>query len=191
MARKCIMGIDEVGRGSLAGPIVAVALFSQGLPREKEILAQLKESKSLTVAKREFFFAQIVGTFLWSVSVLDNQFIDRYGIQKANLLVFQEASEKLLKEIDRPVEILADYVGGASDYLRQMSFFKKGDKQFAEIAAASIIAKVYRDNLMEEASRIFPLYNFASNKGYGTKAHYKKIYQFGLSPLHRKSFIKI
>ena len=184
------MGIDEVGRGSLAGPIVAVALLSRGFPQEKKILSQLKESKSLTVAKREFFFAQIVTNFLWSASVLDNQFIDRYGIQKANLLVFQEASESLLKEVVSPVEILADYVGGASNYLRHISFFKKGDEQFAEIAAASIVAKVYRDNLMEEASQFFPLYDFASNKGYGSKDHLESLRQYGPSKFHRYSFLK-
>ena len=187
---KYIIGIDEAGRGPLAGPIVAAGIIFRGFPKEISILAKVKESKSISCRKREILFLEIIKNFIWSVAMLDNNFIDRYGIQKANTLIIQEVIEDLKKQINKPFTVRADYVGGADNIFGSISFFKKGDKNFKEIAAASIIAKVYRDKLMEAIAKSLPAYDFQKHKGYGTKKHFEVLGQIGLSAVHRQSFLK-
>src|SRR3989339_582500 len=187
---KYIIGIDEAGRGPLAGPIVAAGIIFRGRPKEIDILAKVKESKSINYQQREILFLQIIKNFIWSVALLDNNFIDRYGIQKANTLIFQQVAEDLQKQISQKAEIIADYVGGANNIFANISFFKKGDEQFKEIAAASIIAKVYRDKIMEDINKSLPNYDFYQHKGYGTKKHFALIDKYGISAVHRRSFLK-
>lgn len=187
---KYIIGIDEAGRGPLAGPIVAAAVLSTNSSKERKILSLVDDSKKLSSKKREDLFLMIIKNITWSVRALDNTFIDKYGIQAANILLFHELSQDLIKQSPGESKILADYVGGADKILRHINFYKQGESQYQEIAAASIIAKVYRDRLMMSLDKTFPYYDFCLHKGYGTKKHYENLDRFGLSPIHRRSFLK-
>lgn len=190
MIRKIIIGIDEAGRGPLAGPIVAAGIISRGLKKEQSILALVKDSKRLTAKRREALFLPLIKNFIWSVCSLDNNFIDRYGIQAANILLFHEIAEDLSRQTKKRVSIVADYVGGADRSLKNINFYEQGESKFKEIAAASIIAKVFRDRLMLALDKDMPNYDFWLHKGYGTKKHFENIDRYGLSPIHRKSFLK-
>ena len=187
---KYIIGIDEAGRGPLAGPIVAAAVLNTFSSVDKQALSRVKDSKQLSALAREELFLPIIQNMLWAVRIFDNKFIDKYGIQKANILLVYELSRDLLKQAKGPVAVLADYVGGAERLLPQINFFKHGESQHQEIAAASIIAKVYRDKLMESLDKSFPNYDFALHKGYGTIRHYENLKKFGPSSIHRRSFLK-
>ena len=186
---KYIIGIDEAGRGPLAGPIVAAGVISRGLKREAPILNSVEDSKKLTPKKRQELFLPLIKNFTWSVKLLDNNFIDRYGIQAANTLLFYEIAEDLLKQSKKPASIIADYVGGADRSLPNINFYKQGESQFKEIAAASIIAKVYRDSLMSSLDKYFPHYHFWLHKGYGTKQHFNCLDKYGPCSIHRRSFL--
>lgn len=190
MARKIIIGIDEAGRGPLAGPIVAAGIISRGLKKEQPILDLVKDSKQLTIKQREDLFLPIIKNFIWSVYSLDNNFIDRYGIQLANILLFHEIAEDLSRQTKKTASIVADYVGGADRNLKHIDFYKQGESKFKEIAAASIIAKVFRDRLMLSMDKDLLGYDFCSHKGYGTKKHFENIDRYGLSPIHRKTFLR-
>lgn len=193
MNNNCIIGIDEAGRGPLAGPIVAAAIFSTGSPKDKALLAQVDDSKKLSAENREGLYNVLINNFSYSVQVLDNNFIDRYGIQVANVFAIYDAMESLLaKTKNKPHRILADYVGGHDRYFAkaEMDFFKQGESKYKEIAAASIIAKVYRDKLMEDVHRLYPEYNFVQHKGYGTQEHREAIKKIGPSKIHRTTFLK-
>ncbi|OGY95096.1 MAG: hypothetical protein A2611_00065 [Candidatus Komeilibacteria bacterium RIFOXYD1_FULL_37_29] len=187
---KFVIGIDEAGRGPLAGPIVAAAVLNTHSLVDKKILSRAQDSKKLSAQAREDLFLPMIQNMLWAVRVFDNKFIDKYGIQKANILLVYELSRDLLKQVNGQAVVLADYVGGAERVLPQINFFKNGESQHQEIAAASIIAKVYRDKLMNSLDKSFPDYAFALHKGYGTKRHYENLKKFGPSPIHRQSFLK-
>lgn len=184
---KYVIGIDEVGRGPIAGPIVAAAVVSDNSKKQKEILSRVKDSKILSVHKREILFSEIIENFIWSVQLLDNNFIDKYGIQVANKMVFIEVLDEVSRQINDDYQVVADYVGGFE--IESISFYKKGESKFAEIAAASIIAKVYRDSLMSSFDKYYPHYDLCLHKGYGTKRHLELIQKFGITPIHRKSFL--
>ena len=153
MSQKFIIGIDEAGRGAVAGPIVAAAILSRGRNFELEILSQVKDSKKLSPKKREQLFSSLKDNFIWAVSVINNKQIDKRGIQTANCLVAERALKKICRQFKKiPNQVVADYIGGAHKYIKnsQIEFYKKGESKFAEIAAASILAKVYRDRLMNK-----------------------------------------
>lgn len=187
---KFIIGIDEAGRGPLAGPIVVAAVLNDGSKTAKEILERVKDSKKLSASSREDLFLPVIKNLTWSVRALDNKFIDKYGIQTANVLLFHELGQDLLKLARGQANILADHVGGAEDRLRHINFYQQGESKYQEIAAASILAKVYRDRLMNSLDKVFPHYDFWLHKGYGTKRHYENLDRLGLSPIHRRSFLK-
>lgn len=193
--KKYTIGIDEVGRGPVAGPIVAAAVLATGSQDQQKILEQVSDSKLLSAKKRENLSELIIDNFLFSIKIIDSKFIDERGIQVANVLVMQEALNDLLKKIidinHGEINIVADYVGGAKKYWpnTEAEFFKHGESLYQEIAAASIIAKVFRDKMMEEYHQIFPLYNFDKHKGYGTKDHLAAIKKYGPCEIHRRSFL--
>ncbi|MBU1202622.1 ribonuclease HII [Patescibacteria group bacterium] len=187
---KYIIGIDEAGRGPLAGPIVAAGIIFRGSKREKQILDLVDDSKKLSLKRREDLFLPIIKNFIWSVRMYDNNFIDKYGIQRANILLFHDIVEDLGKYFGKTNDVVADYVGGGETVLKNINFFKSGESQFKEIAAASILAKVYRDRLMMDIDKNYPHYEFGLHKGYGTRRHFEAISRHGLSPIHRKSFLK-
>jgi ribonuclease HII len=178
-----IAGLDEAGRGSWAGPLVAGAVVWK--PGIKKVDG-LNDSKKLSPLTRERLFLQIVKNCLaWSVGIVPHSFIDEVGILPANREVFRKALENLNLE---PKYVLIDGVKIFEPEYKH-EFIIKGDGKIASIAAASIIAKVARDKMMENISKNYPEYNWRQNKGYGTQEHADMIDQFGLSELHRLSFM--
>lgn len=187
---KITIGIDEAGRGALAGPLVAAAVVFDDQAKQKEFRHCFKDSKLLKPAERKELFSVIINNFPYHIVFLDNQYIDKHGIQKTNVYIV----EKLLNELNMAQAIVnCDYIGAADNYRTtacRINFYKKGESRYPEIAAASILAKVYRDNIMIEWDQYYPQYNLAGHKGYGTKVHIEAIKKFGPCPLHRQSFIK-
>jgi ribonuclease HII len=176
-----IAGVDEAGRGPLAGPVVAAAvIFPPGYSNN-----QINDSKQLSARKREKLYDVITkDAVAVGVGVTDTDTIDRINILQASLMAMREA---VLELFSPPDFILIDGLHKISLNTPQMSIIK-GDTLSISIAAASIIAKVSRDRIMEIYHRQFPRYNFLHNKGYGTREHRLAIKEFGLCKIHRKSF---
>ena len=178
-----ICGIDEVGRGPLAGPVVAGAVI---LPKDCDIL-YINDSKKLSAAKRDELYDEIMEK---AVSVglgfVGPERIDEINILQATYEAMREAVSKLNPQPDL---LLNDAVTIPGLSQKQVPIIK-GDAKSISIGAASIIAKVTRDRLMEEYDHMFPQYSFASNKGYGSAEHIAALKEYGPTPIHRKSFIK-
>jgi ribonuclease HII len=178
---KLVAGVDEAGRGALAGPIVAAAVI---LPVNHR-LSGIKDSKQLSPEKREYLFKIITKKAIaWSLRQVLPRQIDKKGIQPANRLVLKTAAQKL--EI-KPDYILIDALELKVGKIPSKSIIR-GDEKILCIAAASIIAKVIRDRLMLKKHRQYPRYQFNQHKGYGTKLHYDRIKKYGPSVIHRRSF---
>lgn len=190
---RYIVGIDEVGRGPLAGPVCAAAVV---LPPDFDLLG-VDDSKKIPEKRREILYEQILERALaWGVGFADNQRIDAINILNAT-------KEAMLSALWESALHLADICGesAAIDHIlvdavelhgagAPVTAIIKGDALSVSIAAASIIAKVTRDRMMVRLDSVYPGYAFASNKGYGTKAHYEGIARLGLTPIHRRSFIR-
>lgn len=180
---RLICGVDEVGRGPLAGPVVTAAVVFD----IDTIIPYVNDSKKLSEKRREALFEEITrGCVAYSIGSVDHQMIDEINILYATKLAMNEAIKNLTA---KPDIILIDAVKLEDIHIRTQSVIKGDAKSFA-IAAASIVAKVTRDRLMEEYDSIYPGYSFGSHKGYGTKAHYEAIERLGLCPIHRRSFLK-
>lgn len=178
-----ICGIDEVGRGPLAGPVVAGAVI---LPRDCRIL-YINDSKQLTEKKREELYDIIMEKAVsCGLGYASPERIDEINILQATYEAMREAISRL---VPRPDILLNDAVTIPEVDIRQIPIIK-GDAKSITIGAASIIAKVTRDRLMAEYDKIFPQYGFAANKGYGSAAHIEALKKYGPTPIHRKSFIK-
>ena len=179
-----ICGIDEAGRGPLAGPVVAAACI---LPTDCEIL-YLNDSKKLTEKRREELFVEIHEKAVsFGVGIVSPAVIDEINILQATYEAMRQAVEKLSV---RPDVFLNDAVViPGIDESRQVKIIK-GDAKSVSVAAASILANVTRDHMMEEYDRLYPEYGFAKHKGYGTKAHLDAVREHGMCPIHRRSFLK-
>lgn len=177
-----ICGIDEVGRGPLAGPVVAGAVI---LPKDCDIL-YINDSKKLTAAKREELFQIIMEKAVSAKTALVSpQYIDKVNILQATY----EAMRKAIATLDvQPDILLNDAVNIPLVNIKQVPIIK-GDAKSISIGAASIIAKVTRDAMMVEYDKIYPEYDFASNKGYGSAKHIEALKKYGPCPIHRRSFI--
>ena len=180
---RLICGIDEAGRGPLAGPVCAAACI---LPAGLE-LPGLNDSKKLSEKKREALYEIITReAAAWAVCLVDEKTIDEINILQATFRAMRGAVAGLSL---RPDLCLVD--GNRDPGLELPTrTVVKGDSSCACIAAASILAKVTRDRIMLELDRQYPGYGFAVHKGYGTKAHYAALDQYGVSPIHRKTFLK-
>lgn len=178
-----ICGIDEVGRGPLAGPVVAGAVI---LPKDATIL-YLNDSKKLSEKKREALYEEIMDKAVATgLGMVGPERIDEINILQATYEAMRQAIGNLKL---RPDLLLNDAVTIPEVDIPQVPIIK-GDAKSISIAAASIIAKVTRDRLMVEYDKLMPGYDFASNKGYGTKAHMEALKKLGPTPIHRRSFIK-
>lgn len=178
-----VCGVDEAGRGPLAGPVVAGAVI---LPPDCTIL-YINDSKKLSAKKREELYPVIMEQAVAAgIGMATPQRIDEINILQATYEAMREAIHNLGVQ---PDILLNDAVTIPGISIRQIPIVK-GDAKSISIVAASIIAKVTRDRLMEEYDSILPEYGFASNKGYGTKAHIEALKAYGPTPIHRKSFIK-
>ena len=179
---QLIAGVDEAGRGPLAGPVVAAACI---LPQEPALYG-LNDSKKMTVRRREVLYGSIRDQALaWSIAMVDQEEIDRTNI----LLATREAMRRALRELSRQPQIaLIDAV--ALEGLAYPVLAKtKGDALHNVIAAASILAKVARDRLMVNWDKVYPQYGFAAHKGYGTPQHMEALREHGPCPIHRRSFL--
>lgn len=178
-----ICGIDEVGRGPLAGPVVAGAVI---LPKDCDIL-YINDSKKLTAAKREELYAVIMQKAVAvGIGMASPKRIDEINILQATYEAMREAISKLPI---KPDILLNDAVTIPEVDIRQIPIIK-GDEKSISIGAASIVAKVTRDRLMVEYDAKLPEYGFASNKGYGSKAHIEALKKYGPSPIHRTCFLE-
>lgn len=186
-----IAGVDEVGRGPLAGPVVAAACI---FDRDVDIVG-IDDSKKLSEKKREQFFDEIKDKALaYGIGEASCEVIDEINILEATKLAMKRAideADKMLesKGRDRIQIVIFDAVK-INDLKKEQMSVIKGDQTYFSVASASILAKVTRDNLMKEYDKVYPEYGFASNKGYGTKAHYEGIKKAGITEIHRKSFLK-
>jgi ribonuclease HII len=186
-----IAGVDEVGRGPLAGPVVAAACI---FDRDVDIVG-IDDSKKLSEKKREQFFDEIKDKALaYGIGEASCEVIDEINILEATKLAMKRAideADKMLesKGRDRIQIVIFDAVK-INDLKKEQMSVIKGDQTYFSVAAASILAKVTRDNLMKEYDKVYPEYGFASNKGYGTKAQYEGIKKAGITEIHRKSFLK-
>ena len=193
-----LVGVDEAGRGPLAGP-AAVAVFSIAESEQHRLLGffqggKIRDSKKMTAASREMVFRDMaaqkkLGRISYAVSFASASVIDRKGISFA----IRRALARSLTTINvksSDCRVLLDGGLKAPEEFVFQSTIIKGDEKEAVIALASIAAKVSRDRLMRRLGKKYPMYGFEIHKGYGTKEHYKKLENHGLSPVHRKSFLK-
>jgi len=178
---RIIAGIDEAGRGPLAGPVVAAAVI---LPEERQI-AGVDDSKKLTETKRNSLFDIIMQQAVSvGVGISDSQTVDRINILQATLRAMESAVASLTPQPDC---LLIDGISKTALQIHQKTI-KKGDSLCLSIAAASIIAKVTRDRMMEAYDREYPGYGFAGHKGYGSASHMAAIAALGPTPIHRLTF---
>ncbi len=179
-----ICGVDEAGRGPLAGPVCAAAVI---LPMDLEIPG-LNDSKKLTEKKREALYDIIIEKALaYGIAMATEQEVDEINILQATFLAMKRSVEALSL---KPGYVLID--GNREPDLPDLSLktIVKGDSRSANIAAASILAKVTRDRYMVQLDKTYPQYGFAIHKGYGTQKHYEALREFGPCPAHRRTFLK-
>lgn len=191
---KSIAGIDEAGRGPLAGPVVVACVV---MPRDS-MIEGVNDSKKVSEKKREKLYDLIIEEALgYGVGIISQDEIDRINILNATkeglTTAIKEMEKNLIEKqrgFDKPEIILVDALTKIdTDHIPYRSIIK-GDAKSYSIAAASIIAKVTRDRIMRQWSEVYPMYGFEKHKGYGTAGHIAAIKEYGLCPLHRRSFVK-
>lgn len=194
-----ICGIDEVGRGALAGPLIAVAAMfrHEGLDAPKNPfelknspILEIEDSKKLTASKRRELFHQILSSphlYDFGIGEISVDEIDEVGIEEANKRSFRRAISDLYK---CPDYLLTDGIHGVDGWGNNQHTEPKADGKYWPVAAASILAKVIRDNLMTEYDRDYPKYNFVENVGYGTDYHKQALQTYGPCSIHRSQFIR-
>ena len=177
-----VAGLDEAGRGPLAGPVVSSCVSWQGLPAER---ASVNDSKLLSERERKSLFQWIQGNaYKVSIGSATPREIERLNIHNATLLSMKRA----IKAVGVPVSlILVDGLFAVPSYPKCKTLVK-GDRKCFFIACASIVAKVFRDGIMEKYDNLYPQYLFRKNKGYGTEEHLEALRVYGLSPIHRRTF---
>ncbi len=180
---EIVCGVDEAGRGPLAGPVCAAAVI---LPRDLEIEG-LNDSKKLSDKRRRALFEQITAQAVsYGIAFATEQEIDEINILQATFLAMRRAMERLTV---RPSIALIDG-NRETDFGLPVRTIVKGDSLSANIAAASILAKVTRDDFMMQQAELYPQYGFDVHKGYGTRAHYDALRKYGPCPIHRRTFLK-
>ena len=183
---EIVIGVDEAGRGPLAGNVVAAAAI---LKKYSSDLDEINDSKKLTEKKREKLFDVIMESFYIGVGEATPEEIDEINILNATFLAMRRALENLKKQCSTDHLVLVDGNFKIREYEGEQEFVIKGDAKSLSIAAASIIAKVTRDREMIEEGKKYPEYKFEKHKGYGTKLHKEKLLELGVLPIHRKSFL--
>lgn len=192
---ECVIGVDEVGRGAFAGPLVAAGVvFAPNCHNNSSkefigITAQVNDSKILSAVQREKISQQILSCIQdYAIEVIPVSTINRVGVGKANQIAIRKVVSRLHKSVSF-VLIDGFWVKNIKGIgLKKQKAIVKGDQKVMSIAAASVIAKVFRDKLMSKLSQKYPEYGLDINKGYGTRFHQNAIKKHGLSPVHRSSF---
>jgi ribonuclease HII len=184
---KCIAGVDEAGRGPLAGPVIAAAVvFSDNKIIDKLIKKGVRDSKILSVKKREYFYELIIEQSQdWAVGDVSEEIIDKINILEATKLAMRKAVENLK---NKPDFILVDGINTIEDFPASQIAIPKADQFVFSVSAASIVAKVTRDRILMDFDKQYPGYGFAAHKGYGTKFHMEMIKKMGPCKIHRRSF---
>ncbi len=183
-----VAGIDEAGRGPLAGPVVAAAV----LLRQTRFKSRIDDSKKLTLIQRERAFFEIVKNSVFGVGVVNEKIVDRLNILVATQIAMEQAALRLIAKIKRLGNKQVCFIVDGNVKLDiGFPFFNiiKGDAKSKSIASASILAKVTRDRIMSVYDRAYPEYNFLKHKGYGTGLHMELLAQYGPSAIHRRSFL--
>ncbi len=184
-----IIGVDEAGRGPLAGPVVAAAVWLKDFRFDNRI----DDSKKLTPARRKDAFFEIKSKSLYAIAVVGHKQIDRINILQATILAMQKAISKLVRQCD-PVKLKRAFVliDGNMRFRLDLPYqsIVRGDGKSLSIAAASILAKVRRDQIMDAYHEIYPQYGFIKHKGYPTQMHRDILDKIGPAAIHRKSFLK-
>jgi len=185
-----IVGVDEVGRGPGAGPVTAGAVW---IPKENlpKLMVKIKDSKALTENRRDELYKLIDRTCVWAVASVDNVTIDRINILEATKLAMFKAMDKLEQKDIYITHALIDGTVKIDDLWCEQTQIIRGDSKSISIAAASIMAKVTRDEEMRTLHWIYPQYGWLTNKGYLTKFHIEALKTYGMTPYHRKSFRKV
>lgn len=184
---ELIAGVDEAGRGPLAGPVVVAAVILKPECRNKPFLNKIEDSKKLTLKQRECAFKEITEKSWIGIGIADRELIDSLDIVSATNIAADFAIGNLRK---KPELILTDAGINISFFIPHLSLIN-GESKSISIACASIVAKIIRDKIMEVYDHFFPHYGFGIHKGYGTEIHYKLIKKYGPSPIHRKKFSPI
>ena len=185
-----VCGIDEAGRGPWVGPVVAGAVIFLTRDINPEILNNLNDSKKLSAKKREWLYDLLIaeeksGKLTYGIGLASSAEIDEFNILQATFLAMKRAAEKLKT---KPDFALIDGNRLPKNFICKTECIIKGDALSYSISAASILAKVYRDNLMKEMALKYPYYGFEKNAGYGTKQHIEGLKKYGVTPEHRKSY---
>ncbi len=186
-----IVGVDEAGRGPLAGPVVVAAVCLKSFKFKNRV----DDSKKLTALQRENAFFEIMEKSHFGIGVMNETDIDAVNISNAVRLALDNAVAQLLKRLKKPRPSFKNTILLLDGRLcSSLGYSSKeiigGDGRSLSIAAASIIAKVFRDRIMGIFDKVHPQYGFNTHKGYGTKKHFERLARFGLSPIHRKTFCK-
>jgi ribonuclease HII len=188
---KYIGGIDEAGRGPLAGPVVAVCvvLDKDFSLKKNEKLMLVNDSKKLTEKRREELFKIIYEEFYEvGIGICEHTTIDRINILQASFLAMKKALGGLRQ---KPDFLILDGRFPIPNISLKQKAIRRGDESVFSIAAASVIAKVTRDRIMKEMNELYPQYGFSQHKGYGTKFHFDRLLKYGPCPIHRKSFAPV
>ena len=201
---RIVIGVDEAGRGPLAGPVVAAAARyrSNSLvfpPEADRYVRLIRDSKTLSERQREDAYRWIVDHFETGVGMVDAETIDRVNILQATFLALQQAIDEVLKKCVQknesmgniPVRVLVDGNRAIPHVTYAQETIVRGDSRAVSIAAASIVAKVTRDRLMYALENTYPKYGFAQHKGYGTARHLEALRNYGPCPIHRRSFAPV
>jgi ribonuclease HII len=184
-----IIGVDEAGRGPLAGPVVAAAVLLKGY----KFCNRIDDSKKLSPAKRRNAFFEIKNKSLYAIAAVNHKQIDRINILQATILAMQKAISGLVRQLS-PAELRRAFIiiDGNMRFKLSLPYqsIVKGDAKSLSIAASSILAKVHRDGLMEKYHKLYPEYGFDRHKGYPTAAHRLILRRIGPAAIHRKSFLR-
>ena len=185
-----VCGLDEVGRGPLAGPVVAACVVIPKEKRNLDFIEHIKDSKKVAPKKRELLHDEIIANFPHAICALSPQEVDKHNILQASLLAMTKAHDEVLASGIALEHALVD--GNKLPILSSpATAVVKGDNKSKTIAAASIIAKVYRDRIMQELAQEFPHYGWERNSGYPTQQHREALLTHGITPHHRRSFAPV
>lgn len=193
-AKRYVIGIDEAGRGPLAGPVsvAAVCIKEESYTRIIREFKEVRDSKQLSASQREEWFLKIQesnGRMFYAVSLVGNRTIDKRGIVKAIGLALSRSLQKLSVDPNRAMVLLDGSLKASSIFKNQKTIIG-GDSKVKIISLASVVAKVHRDRHMKKKAKEYPQYGFEVHKGYGTRVHIEAIKKHGLSEMHRRSFLK-
>ena len=182
---KNVIGVDEVGRGALCGPVVSSAVLLNKNVLNHDLSKEIDDSKKINEKKRYLLSNFIKKNSIFTFGVSTNIEIDEINILNATILSMKRALEQL-NNLDNVIKIDGQKI---FNFNKRTIFITKGDQKSAPIAAASILAKCFRDDLLKKLSKKYPNYEWEKNKGYGTKKHLEAIKQFGITEFHRKTFL--